>query len=143
MDKKRPRWFGAFPSLLPTILRPAAAGEPSVVSQDITSTIERLEAIEDQVGIEFGGFSAFVDNERFDEADEAWVTVRGELTSTDSGEISDDLEIQFAAYDDKSRVVGTTSHWIFAESFLGIDIFDVSFKIEAPVVRLRVYPKRH
>ena len=109
-----------------------------MAKKDLSDSIERLEAMEDRLGVELSALSAFI--EVYDDGD-VHLNVNGELV-VKGGELSADIEIQVASYDEKGRVIGNDSISIYAEDFFGIEIFDRICFLPLPPTRIRIFPKK-
>lgn len=108
------------------------------MSLDISGAIERLEALEDRAGVRLENMSAFIRS-----GDPAFVSVTGEIHSTDGAHLEYDVEVVCAAYDTSGRVVQTASAYYGADNFYGLEIFDFTMSLPVDdVARVRIFPKR-
>ena len=108
--------------------------------RDLTNKIERLEALEERLHVSLSGLSAF-----FEEItpDSLWLNVRGEIQPTNGPKLSEEIELQIAAYDPSGRIIGTSIESFDPDTFFGIEVFDRSVSLDMPdVARVRIYPKK-
>lgn len=112
---------------------------------DLTSKIERLEAFEERLGVDFKSISAFMDlDDDYDEDSYLTVDVRGEIHSASGMQIDQDIIVVFAAYDDLDRIIGTSEARFYSDDFFGLDTFSESVNISIPnISKIRVYPKKN
>lgn len=106
---------------------------------DLTSKIERVEAFEERVGVRFQGMSAFLD------VDDDYVSLRvhGEIHASSGAELSDDVNVVIAAYDQSDRVVGTETSYYDSESFFGFEAFSETLSLSVKnISKIRIYPKK-
>lgn len=108
--------------------------------KDLTSKIERLEAFEDRLSVEFKNLSAFLDDS---DEDYMSIDVHGELHAANGSELRDNVEVVIAAYDSSDRVVGTDTTYFDNESFFGLETFSSSINISVKnISKVRIYPKK-
>lgn len=111
-----------------------------MTKNDVTRMIERLEALEDRVGVRLDSLSAFFEPRP---TGSSYITLHGEIHAADGTELRTDVTLLAAAYDDQDRVVGTSDRWYQKDDFYGLDIFDITISVEAKSLkRIRVFPKR-
>lgn len=106
---------------------------------DLTSKIERVEAFEERVGVRFQGMSAFLD------ADDDYISLRvhGEIHASSGAELSDDVSVVIAVYDQSDRVVGTDTSYYYSESFFGFEAFSETLSLSIRnISKIRIYPKK-
>jgi len=109
-------------------------------SLDLTSKLERLEALEDRLGVSLSSLSAFLDKSG---ADTYFGHVRGEMSLNAGTTLEEDLKLQVAAYDRADRIVGTACHWVGTEDFFALETFDILFQVPvSDIARIRIYPKK-
>ena len=87
--------------------------------RDLTNKIERLEALEERLHVSLSGLSAF-----FEEItpDSLWLNVRGEIQPTNGPKLSEEIELQIAAYDPSGRIIGTSIESFDPDTFFGIEV---------------------
>jgi len=107
--------------------------------QDVTSKIERLEALEDRFGLSLSGLSAFYEQLR----DDNNLTISGDIHAKTGTTISQEICIQFVAYDSSERVIGTAEMYISPLRFFGLDTFAILIEPSvSDVAKIRIYPKK-
>ena len=108
-------------------------------SRDFTSSIERLELMEERLGVQLDALSAFID-------EDGDIEIFGEIRSAESSELEDNLAVVAAAYDMNGRVVGSDTYWIRADNFVGLEVFSIVVHTRLPpsvkLRSVRVYPKK-
>lgn len=110
--------------------------------EDITAKIERLEVVEDRLGVALRGLSAFVDRHDFQGNVVSDIYVQGELY----GEMDPDptrwVRIHIEIYDTTATLVTRSFVGIRADKFLGFDSFDRKLQvINKKDIRIRIYPE--
>lgn len=107
--------------------------------EDVTELIERLEAFEDRLGVRLDSVGAQLEP-MYD--DLIHLVLRGELHPANGTTIDNNLELIVAAYDSTSKIVGTSSQYIDASSFFGLETFEVTVQLYVSTIsRIRIYPK--
>lgn len=107
---------------------------------DLTSKIERVEAFEERVGVRFQGMSAFLDA---DDDDYISLQVHGEIHASSGAELTDDVNVVIAVYDQSDRVIGTDTSYYNSDSFFGFEAFSESLNLSVKnISKIRIYPKK-
>lgn len=104
---------------------------------DISDKIERLTPIEIQLGISLSGLSAFLE----DDIDKN-LSIYGELLAADGSELRHDIRLTAAAYDTSGKIIGAADSYHNAESFVGIEIFELFIILPSDdVAKIKIIPK--
>lgn len=102
---------------------------------DYSPCVERLEAMEDRLGIELSALGAATN-----ECDRLYI--RGEIASKNGGTLDYPVVIQAAAYNTGGQIISTACVTICNESFCGFDVFEIMMDRDIPDIRkIRVWPK--
>lgn len=110
---------------------------------DLTSKIERLEAFEERLMVNFKSLSAFMDANEDEEDDYITVDVRGEVHAATGTKIKKNTTVVIAIYDNSDRVIGTSESTYYADDFFGFDTFSESVHISVRnIAKIRIYPKK-
>lgn len=108
------------------------------IKVDITDRIERMEAIEDRLGISLESFYATFRNDE----DGGRITVNFDVLSP-NGTLDQDLMITISVYNEKRQLIGTDQAWISADDFMGIQsCSEVMYDIDTQPSLIRVIPKK-
>jgi hypothetical protein len=111
----------------------------TVIDIDLTNKIERLEVLEERLGVTLNSLSAFVRTN----GEEHWCIVRGELQSKDSTNIQEDIQLMVAVYDSSGRIIGTDILMYLANNFFGLETFESNIFLPlSQVSKVRIYPKK-
>ena len=104
--------------------------------------IERLEMIEERLGISINGLNAEI--EYADRPDEdSYLLVRGEILPTNGCELMEDIELVMNAFDLDGKCVATNSRWFNKNNFFGLDSFEFqAFTRSKNIQRIRVFVKK-
>ena len=71
------------------------------------------------------------------------ITLNAELFASD-GDISEDIEIKVAVYDNKNRLLGENSRYFYKDDFSGFDRFSLSiYSLLHIPEKIRVFPKKN
>jgi hypothetical protein len=101
---------------------------------DITRVLERDTAIEQYLSVRLDGLAAI------------WrpglVSVRGELSSLEGGELKQNLCVQVCAYDGPGQIVAYDFHRFPRATFYGRDVFQIDLRMPDRPARLRIFPKK-
>lgn len=109
---------------------------------DVTDKIERLEALEERLGITLSSLSAFC--ESYEHTTATHLYVYGELQPTEGLELKERILVRCAAYDSKNRIVSTSYDCFNPDSFYGTQILDISISLPtADLSRIRIYPQKN
>ena len=110
------------------------------MADDVTSKIERLEVFEERLGVTLESLSAFLQG---DGGEGFLLIVRGELQPRNGAELREDVELMIATYDSSGRIIGTNSRTYYAQTFFGLETFDLGVYLPlSQVSKIRVYPKK-
>lgn len=113
---------------------------PRVASKALTKGIERLEVFEERFGIVLDKLSVNV-SENYGS-----VTVVGEVHLMDGTSLAKNLTVVVVAYDSDGSIIGTGEATLYAQTFSGFDILDITLyaaDIGWLATRIRVFPKAH
>lgn len=101
---------------------------------DLTQKVERVESFEERLGVTFSGIYAVA-------SDEDTVHVRGEILSRSGDALSQSIRITATVFDDKGRVIETSTESVDKEEFFGFALFDIRLEVEAKdISRIRLHP---
>lgn len=105
--------------------------------EDISQNIERLEAVEDKLGISLNALSAFL-------IDSNYLRCCGEVhLSGGKTTLASNIAIIAAAYDKQGRVVENQKRTINSEEFYAFQTFEMELNVEnAQVAKIRIYASR-
>jgi hypothetical protein len=100
-----------------------------------TATIERLPAMEQRLGLSLESLFASYDGEI------EYLTVNFDVLAA-AGELDDDVEIIVSAFNVAGQMIGTTTQYLDADDFFGMDTQSAIIQLHEAPARIRVYPKR-
>lgn len=111
---------------------------------DITNKLERLSAFEERWGVTLSGLSVFFEIQDPEYYDDDEITILGELKAQTGTEISEDIELVVAVYDNEERVIGTSSSTFYADDFFTLETFEMNVSIpkHLNILKVRIYPKK-
>ncbi|WP_417523692.1 hypothetical protein [Marinovum sp.] len=107
--------------------------------KEITDCVQRLEMLEEAAGIEIGGLMVTVGEDPDD--GEYRISILGEITAPGGGRIDSDVEINFNCYNANRQVCGTTTAYLLAESFMGLETLDETIYSKGVPVEMKIIPK--
>ncbi len=99
------------------------------------SNIERLELMEERLGVALNGVSAEIN----DANDHGVLTVRGEITSLNGGSLQQSVSVKMSAFDSAGNCIATSSRWFSESEFFGINNFQFIEFCPKDVQRVRVF----
>lgn len=111
---------------------------PKELSELLTEGIERLDVLEERLGVSLENLYVAVDN------DYSSIRITGELHASSGTALSHDLEVVAAMYDENGRLVKTTSRSFLEKIFFGFDVVNLSTYeagLALRVRKIRVFPK--
>jgi len=109
---------------------------------DVTDKIERLEALEERLGIVLGSMSAYC--EIYEHTSDTHLYVYGELQASDGLELKERILLICAAYDSKGRVVNTGYDCFDPNSFYATETLSISISLPGnDLSKIRIYPKKN
>ena len=108
--------------------------------KEITHCVRRFEMLEERAGIDIGGLMVTVDEEP-DSEGEYQVSVMAEITAAGGSSIATDVEIDINCYNANRQLCGSTSAYLEAESFFGIETLSETVYARAFPVELKIIPK--
>jgi len=109
------------------------------MKRDLSTKIERLEAMEDRLSVSLSALSAFYE----DIGGSHYLVVKGEIQPTTGTTLTESITLEAAAYDTQGRIIGKGSDYYDKEDFFGIEVFDITVSLDVPdVARIRLYPKK-
>lgn len=114
----------------------------SSMRKDITANIERLEMVENRLGVTLSGLSAFFYRYDHDDGDSAMgVQAYGEVYAKLESDSRCWIMVYIEAYDNAGELVGRDHVQIRADEFFGFATFDAELKLFTDKVsKVRVYP---
>lgn len=114
----------------------------SSVRRDITASIERLEMVENRLGVALSGLSAFFSRSDYDEGDTVMgVQVYGEVYANLESDSKCWIMVYIEAYDNAGELVGKDHVQIRTDEFFGFATFDAGLELFTDKIsKVRVYP---
>ena len=106
--------------------------------QDITDKIERLEVMEEKLGISIESLYAAIN--KSNNKNEYFFELNGEIHPTNGTTIDKTMRIVVSLHDDDGRVVGRKEHWVTPDSFFGLESFSVYITTQIFPCKIRIYP---
>lgn len=105
---------------------------------EITELLERLEAFEDRIGVRLEALYAYYEDRR-DEPGRIEIHVLGEIHAREGTQLEKAVSIDLGIYDGAGRLVATTGHGIFADTFFGFETFHLECEVmKDQLARLRL-----
>ncbi|GBD25439.1 hypothetical protein HRbin30_00758 [bacterium HR30] len=104
-------------------------------SWDISDRIERIETVEDDLGVRIDGLLAYLGVE----ADELKLTINGELHAMEDDTYPEAVELVAAAYDERGRVLAI--HTAFLYPFRYFDVFSIRLAVPTEPAKIRIFPR--
>jgi len=104
--------------------------------KDLTHLIERMEPVEDRMGVRLQGLIASA----YEDVPENTIDVSGEMCSTAGGELERALAIQIVAHNAVGQVVGLGEVLFWPASFTGYIAFSKIVRCKVPPTRIKVVP---
>lgn len=112
---------------------------PSQVQTKLRKNLQRLEPLEERLGIYFDNLSVKVDTDYN-------ITVLGEVFASNASTINENINLTLIVYDVDGNVIETATKTIYSNDFFGFDVFqlviyenDIALKAD----KLRLFPKKH
>ena len=91
--------------------------------KDLLAKVTRMEAMEEKFGIQISHLSLIT------EPDSEYVQINFEVTPLTGSSITQDVDINFAFYDDEGTITLKSSIWIDSDKFRGFSIESSTFNI--------------
>lgn len=107
---------------------------------EITDLIERLELIEEKLGIRFDGICARARKKIENSPPDYVVEVTFDVVGIEP-ELKQDLKATLSAYNSNDQLINTDDFCILRTRFIGIESCKIYFDCHQQPVRLRLYPK--
>lgn len=111
---------------------------PEELSEFLTARIERLDVLEERLGISLDNLYVSVNN------DNSYVAITGELHVSSGTELTQDVEVVAAMHDDRGRLIKTVSTYFRKKEFFAFDVISLSMfepQFALKVRKIRVFPK--
>src|SRR4051794_23800538 len=109
--------------------------------KDVTHGVERMEMLEERMGIRLQGLMATVANEMAHDGTHE-LEVNGEIYSTSGGALDQALELQVVAQNEKGQVIGVSMIYLSEDSFAGYEALSETVYCKAFPTRVKIVPKR-
>lgn len=106
---------------------------------EITSNVERLELIEEKLGINITGIYAFfktLDGGRF------YIGVNFDVSSSNGEPLKQSISIRATAYNEIGQAIGMSSTSVNNDDFLGFDSKSIIFLTDQPPEKIRLFPTK-
>jgi len=113
---------------------------PKQLEKNLLKRIERLEAFEERLDINFEKLSIKVDND-----DSLWFSLLGELHANSGTELKESLDVVCVLYDNQDGIIEQSSEYFGSDDFFGFEVFEFRFQedgIAEQVSKIRIYPKK-
>ena len=107
---------------------------------EITNLVERLELIEEKLGIRFDGLCARARKKLENSPPDYVVEVTFDVVGIEP-ELKQSFKPTLSAYNNNDQLINTAETFINNEKFIGIQSCKISFDCHQHPVRLRLYPK--
>jgi hypothetical protein len=114
--------------------------EQNVMERDITSKIERLEALEERWGVSLEALSSSIEGP--DDDGKCKFKLSGQVRSITGLTIDKDLRLVVTLHDGIGRVVNMGEQTQSTDRFWGRDPFEFRFIIHESPCKIKVYPKK-
>lgn len=114
---------------------------PKQLEKILLKKIERLDAFEERLEVQFEKLSIKVDN---DESN--WFSLFGELHTTGGTELKNSIEVICVLYDKEGKILEQSTEYFSVDSFFGFEVFEFRFQedgIANEVGSIRIYPKKY
>jgi hypothetical protein len=109
--------------------------------KEVTQSVERMEMLEERLGIRVQGLMAMVDD-RLSSTGEHKLTVNGEIYSTSGGSLDGFVAVRIIAQNEKGQVVGKASVSLSPNRFVGYTAFSEICYCAAFPTRIKILPER-
>lgn len=112
---------------------------PAQVQSRLKKNLQRLEPLEERLGIYFDNISVKVNSEYN-------ITVLGEVFASNGSTINESVDITLIVYDVEGNVIETQTKVIYSNDFYGFDVFELVIyenDIGLKADKLRLFPKKH
>jgi hypothetical protein len=107
------------------------------MSENIELPVERLEAFEERLGVRLESLFAIRTSENY-------VSINGELHTTEGLKIAQDIELVFSVYNASGSVVSVEKKNVSSKSFLCFETFSCLVrKCPEDMSKIRIYPKQN
>lgn len=87
-----------------------------------SSLIQRIEALEDKLGIKLSGINVDISE---DDESSYTITVMGEILAKSGGSLESSLSIKVSVLDKFGKVIGTGDQWVNNDRFYAIDTLNI------------------
>jgi hypothetical protein len=119
----------------------AAANENDGQKREITSIIERLELIEDKMGVSLGGIYATIEksswkNKHFE------LCINFDILSSSGDPLENSFSIQGVAYNEIGQSLGIGTQYIDCDKFFGLASESITITVDQVPAKIRLYPVR-
>lgn len=104
---------------------------------ELTARIERMETLEDRVGISLEALYAAFEYNDYGNS----LRVNFDVIAT-AGELSCNIHLVVGAYNSSGQLLATDTASAYEEDFFGLDSMSVRMDCSEPPARIRVYPKK-
>ncbi|MGG7105014.1 hypothetical protein [Rhodococcus sp. 24CO] len=105
------------------------------ISIELTDRIERMDALEDRLGIELEALYAVYKNDGYSSE----LLVNFDLIAA-SGKIDDSLEVNISVYNRNGQLVATKYAYVSKAGFIGFQSCSQRLDCDEPPSKIRIYP---
>lgn len=109
---------------------------------DITELVDRLEILEQRVGIEISGLLALIKINEYNNPKNFKIQVNFDISSINGDKLNENFQICLTAYNKYAQSLGTTQEYIYNESFLGFDSKSIELTVDEIPSKLRLFPAK-
>jgi hypothetical protein len=124
------------------VINPSAPGnENDGQKREITSIIERLELIEEKMGISLGGIYATIEKSSWKDK-HFELCINFDILSSSGDPLENSFSIQGVAYNESGQSLGIGKQYIDCHNFFGLASESITITADQVPAKIRLYPVR-
>ena len=109
---------------------------------EITSIVERLELIEEKLGISFTSIYATVQKRIWSSPPDFLLRINFDILSTSGGAVEHAFHVRAVAYNEAGQAIGKGEIFVNNDSFLGFDSKSFEISADQSPVKVRLFPAK-
>lgn len=118
----------------------STAQSPDPEKLEVTSIIERLEVMEDKLGIALGSFYASLVKQTWNTPADYGITINFDIMNSGAGDLKENMRIKAVAYNEVGQPVGQDDVILLKDDFMGFDSKSISLTADQAPSRIRLFP---
>lgn len=109
---------------------------------EVTQLVERLELLEDKLGISISGLYASIEQRSWANPPDFLLQLNFDIVTGSGAELEDSFYLRAAAYNETGQAIGKDETFIYHKEFLGFDSRSIEMVVNQKPAKIRLFPAK-